>query len=50
MVKKMKMNFPKGFFTKPRPAVTAFEALKDVVPADIEDISLVKKSKNKKNK
>ncbi len=50
MAKKMKINFPKGFFTKPRPAVTAFEALKDVVPADIEDISLVKKRKNNKIK
>lgn len=50
MTKKMKINFPKGFFTKPRPEVTASKVLKDVIPADIEDISLVKKSKNNKIK
>ena len=32
MEQKKKITFPKGFFTKPRPIMTASEALKDVEP------------------
>ncbi len=32
MFKKEKPNFPKGFFTKPRPTVTTKDALKDIIP------------------
>ena len=32
MEEKKKPNFPKGFFTKPRPTISAKEALKDVIP------------------
>ena len=30
--KKKMLEFPKGFFTQPRPTVSMKEALKDVVP------------------
>ena len=32
MDKKKRPTFPKGFFTKPRPTITAKETLKDVIP------------------
>lgn len=32
MTHKERPNFPKGFFTKPRPTITTKEALKDVIP------------------
>ena len=48
MAKKKMVNLPKGFFTKPRTVVTASEVLKDIVPVDLEDVSLVDGVQNKK--
>lgn len=33
---KKKPTFPKGFFTKPRPTISSKEALKDVIPVELE--------------
>lgn len=43
--KKKSVEFPKGFFTQPRPTVSMKEALKDVVP--IKWSSEVKSGKKK---
>ena len=32
--KKKRLEFPKGFFTQPRPTVNMKEALKDIVPIE----------------
>lgn len=48
MAKKRIVNLPKGFFTKPRKVVTASEVLKDVVPVDLEDVSVIGGVQNKK--
>lgn len=34
-MKKEKIKFPKGFFTKERPILTTKQALKDVIPAEL---------------
>ena len=43
--KKKRLEFPKGFFTQPRPTVNMKEALKDIVPIEWSN-----EIKNKKKK
>ena len=45
LAKKKKPEFPKGFFTQPRPTVSMKEALKDVIPIEWSN-----EVKNKKKK